>query len=194
VVWVVGFGLSNNEVLGPAATFAQAFRIARAAGLASVPHAGELAGAESVRAAVEHLGASRVGHGVRAVEDPETLALLADRGVAAEVCPSSNVALGVFADHAEVPLARLRSAGVPIALAADDPLLFGSRLAAQYRVARDEHGFDDAGLADLARDSIRASYAPADRKARMLAGVDGWLATLDGGGFGRETAGRSARG
>jgi adenosine deaminase len=175
VVSVVGFGLSNNEVLGPAAAFTQAFRIARAAGLASVPHAGELVGADSVRAAVEHLGATRVGHGVRAVEDPRTLELLARLGVAAEVCPTSNVALGIYSDHAEVPLGRLRSAGVPIALAADDPLLFGARLAAQYRVARADHGFDDRALADLARDSIRASLAPAQRKATMLAGVDAWL-------------------
>jgi adenosine deaminase len=183
VVSVVGFGLSNNEVLGPAEQFTQAFRIARAAGLASVPHAGELVGAESVRAAVQHLGATRVGHGVRAVEDDRTLDLMADLGVAAEVCPTSNVALGVYSDHAAVPLVRLRSAGVPIALAADDPLLFGSRLAAQYRVARDEHGFDDAGLADLARDSIRASLAPAERKESMLAGVDAWLADgIDEGG------------
>jgi adenosine deaminase len=178
VVSVVGFGLSNNEVLGPAERFTQAFRIARAAGLASVPHAGELVGAESVRAAVEHLGATRVGHGVRAVEDDRTLELMAALGVAAEVCPTSNVALGVYSDHAAVPLVRLRSAGVPVALAADDPLLFGARLAAQYRVARDDHGFDDAALADLARDSIRASLAPADRKATMLVGVDAWLADV----------------
>ena len=176
VVSVVGFGLSNNEVLGPAEAFTQAFRIARAAGLRSLPHAGELVGAESVRAAVELLAATRVGHGVRAVEDADTLALLADRGVAAEVCPTSNVALGVYAEQADVPLRRLHAAGVPIALAADDPLLFGARLAAQYRVAREHHGFDDAGLAHLARDSIRASLAPADRKKAMLTGVEAWLA------------------
>ena len=184
VVSVVGFGLSNNEVLGPAEEFTQAFRIARAAGLASVPHAGELVGAESVRAAVEHLGATRVGHGVRAVEDSRTLELMAELGVAAEVCPTSNVALGVYSSHAAVPLVRLRSAGVRVALAADDPLLFGSRLAAQYRVARDDHGLDDAALAGLARDSVRASLAPADRKATMLAGVDAWLADSGVGGDG----------
>jgi adenosine deaminase len=177
VVSVVGFGLSNNEVLGPAESFTQAFRIARTAGLAAVPHAGELVGAHSVRAAVEHLDARRVGHGVRAVEDPWTLELLAERGVAAEVCPSSNVALGVYSDPTEVPLNRLRNAGVPVALAADDPLLFGSRLATQYRIARDWHGFDDAGLADLARDSIRASFAPDAREAAMLLGVERWAAS-----------------
>jgi len=81
-------------------------------------------------------------------------------------------------------LVRLRSAGVRVALAADDPLLFGSRLAAQYRVARDDHGLDDAALAGLARDSVRASLAPADRKATMLAGVDAWLADSGVGGDG----------
>jgi adenosine deaminase len=175
VVPVVGFGLSNNEAAGPAGEFATAFRIARRAGLSAVPHAGELAGSASVRAAVEILGAARVGHGVRAAEDPEVLALMADRGVAAEVCPSSNLALGVFEHPSDVPLARLLAAGVPVALGADDPLLFGTRLGAQYRIAREVHGLDDAVLAALARDSIRASHAPADRRAALLAGVDGWL-------------------
>ncbi len=177
VVHVVGFGLSNNELWGPASQFVQAFRIARAAGLASVPHAGELAGPASVREAIELLGATRVGHGVRASEDQRVLDLMAERRVTAEVCASSNLALGLYAEHASVPLGALLAAGVPVALGADDPLLFGARLGAQYRAARSAHGVDDAGLAALARDSIRSSLAPPTRKNDLVEGVDDWLST-----------------
>jgi adenosine deaminase len=173
---VVGFGLANDERRGPAAEFAAAFRIARQAGLIAVPHGGELAGAQSVLACLDHLDADRIGHGVRAAEDPRVLERLAAGGVACEVCPASNVALGVYREPADVPLRVLLDAGVPVALGADDPLLFGSRLAAQYADARDDHGQSDEGLAELARMSIRASRAPADRRARLLAGVDRWLA------------------
>lgn len=175
VVAVVGFGLSNDERRGPASQFTQAFRIADAAGLSALPHAGELAGAASVRSAVLDLGAVRVGHGVRAVEDPETLELLASRSVAAEVCPTSNVALGVAVSAADVPATLLRAAGVPVALGADDPLLFGSRLAAQYRLARDVWGCDDPALADLAADSVAVSHAPSERRAALLQGISDWL-------------------
>jgi adenosine deaminase len=93
------------------------------------------------------------------------------------VCPSSNVALGVAAVPAQVPLRRLFEAGVPVALGADDPLLFGPRLAAQYEIARDAHGFTDAELADLARASVLSSVAPAALQAELLTGIDDWLAT-----------------
>ncbi|GAA3057340.1 hypothetical protein GCM10020000_44930 [Streptomyces olivoverticillatus] len=112
---------------------------------------------------------------MRAAEDPRLLRKLAERGVACEVCPSSNVALGVYDKPGDVPLRALFDAGVPIALGADDPLLFGSRLAAQYELAREHHAFTDAELAELARQSIRASRAPEDLRKRLLAGVDDWL-------------------
>jgi adenosine deaminase len=175
VVQVVGFGLSNDERAGHASEFTQAFRIARQAGLVSVPHAGELAGADSVRSAVLDLGAARVGHGVRAADDPEVLDLLAERGVAAEVCPTSNVALGVADDLTAVPITVLLEAGVPVALAADDPLLFGSRLAAQYRSARRDHHLTDQQLAGLARHSLEASTAPEHVRFRAISGIDAWL-------------------
>ena len=176
LVPVVGFGLSNDERAGRAEEFEQAFRIARRAGLAALPHAGELAGPASVHAAVTALGADRVGHGVRAADDPAALALLAEARIAAEVCPPSNVALGVADTAADVPLLALMDAGVPIALGADDPLLFGSRLAAQYRIAREVHGLDDAGLARLALESVDASRAPDAVKARLRDGIADWLA------------------
>ncbi|CAM5783248.1 adenosine deaminase [Cellulomonas persica] len=176
---VVGFGLSNDERRGDTAEFAPAFAIARRAGLASVPHGGELLGPAHVQDVVTHLHPDRLGHGVRTGEDPRLLDEVVASGVALEVCPASNVSLGVYPDAASVPLRALVDAGAQVALGADDPLLFRSRLLAQYEVARDVHGFDDEALADLARSSIRASRAGEAVRARLLAGVDDWLASPD---------------
>ena len=173
---VVGFGLSNDETRGRPEEFAKAFRLARDAGLLSVPHAGEMRGTRSVRGAVEALGADRLGHGVRAVEDAETMALLAERGVVLEVCPASNVALGVAGALEQVPVRELKAAGVKVALGADDPLLFRSGLLEQYAAVRDQQGLPDAALADLAADAVRGSAAPGEVKARLLAGIAAWLA------------------
>jgi adenosine deaminase len=173
---VVGFGLSNDERRGPAQDFERAFLIAERAGLLLAPHAGELVGPASVRAAVDLLHANRLGHGVRSVEDPWLVERLAAAGVTCEVCPSSNVSLGVAPDEASVPVRWLVEAGVPVALGADDPLLFGRRLVKQYEIARDVQGFTPAELAELARMSIRGSAAPPDTRARLLSGIDAWLA------------------
>ena len=172
---VVGFGLANDERRARAEDFADAFRIARDGGLASVPHGGELAGAASVKGCIEALHATRVGHGVRSVEDPSLVERIAETGVALEVCPASNVALGVYDKLADVPLRTLVNAGVRVALSADDPLLFGSRLADQYTIARDAHGFHDAELAALARSSVEASLAPDNHKKRLLDAIGAWL-------------------
>jgi adenosine deaminase len=173
---VVGFGLSNDERRGDTAAFAPAFAIARRAGLASTPHGGELLGPGHVAEVLGHLAPDRLGHGVRAVEDPSVLARAVDAGVAFEVCPSSNVSLGVYRSAADVPLRALVSAGATVALGADDPLLFHARLVDQYEQARHVHGLPDEALADLARGSIRASRASSATRARLLAGVDAWLA------------------
>jgi adenosine deaminase len=169
---VVGLGLSNDETRGDTRDFEKAFRIARDAGLIAVPHAGELRGAGSVRLAVERLGASRVGHGVRAVEDPDLLELLAAREVTCEVNPVSNVALHVHKTVADSPWRELRAAGVRVAVGADDPLLFRADLVDNYAVLQPT----DAEAADLARCSIDASTAPADVKARLRAELAAWLA------------------
>ncbi len=170
---VVGLGLSNDETRGDMRDFEKAFRIARDAGLSAVPHAGELRGAGSVRLAVERLGAVRVGHGVRAVEDPDLLELMATLGVACEVNPVSNVALKVHSSVADSPWRELRAAGVPVTVGADDPLLFQAGLLDNYAAL--EASEDE--LADLARCSIVASSAPASLKATLLAAVDPWLAS-----------------
>ncbi|MEU0115970.1 adenosine deaminase [Streptomyces bobili] len=174
---VVGFGLSNDERRGMARDFDRAFAIAREGGLLSAPHGGELAGPSSVRDCLDDLHATRIGHGVRAADDPRLLKRLAERGVTCEVCPASNVALGVYEKHEDVPLRTLYEAGVPMALGADDPLLFGSRLADQYELARRHHAFADEDLAELARQSIRGSAAPKDVQEKLLTGVDDWLAS-----------------
>jgi adenosine deaminase len=172
---VLGFGLSNDERRGDTEDFAAAFAIAVRAGLASVPHSGELLGPDHVRRTMKHLAPQRLGHGVRAAEDDEVLARIVDAGIALEVCPASNVALGVYPTLADVPLRRLVDAGARVALGADDPLLFGPRLADQYQAARDDLGFDDTALADLARSSVEASNAPHDIKTRLVTEIAAWL-------------------
>jgi len=176
---VVGFGLSNDERRGRTWEFANAFAIAERAGLLLTPHGGELRGPEHIRLCLDELHADRLGHGVRAAEDPALLDRIVERGVALEVCPVSNVALGVYSDLTSVPLPQLMAAGATIALGADDPLLFGSRLAGQYATMRVAHDLSDADLADLARGSIRASRAPDDVKTELLSGVDHWLSEPD---------------
>jgi len=176
---VVGFGLSNDERRGHARDFAPAFRIADRAGLLLAPHGGELAGPDSVRACLDDLQAHRIGHGVAAANDPDLTKRLAAAGITLEVCPTSNVALGVAAKPADVPLCALLDAGVPVALGADDPLLFGSRLTAQYELARAVFGLADADIAELARTSVRCSAAPPATAAALLAGIDAWLAAPD---------------
>ncbi len=173
---VVGFGLSNDERRGTTAEFAPAFAIAERAGLMLTPHAGELLGPASVRTCLEDLHADRLGHGVRVAEDPALLDRVVAAGVPLEVCPVSNVALGVFSDLTSVPLPTLLDAGATVALGADDPLLFGSRLAGQYATMRAAHDLGDECLAELARMSVRASRAPSDLVARMLHEIDEWLA------------------
>ena len=173
---VVGFGLSNDERRGTTSDFAPAFAIAERAGLMLAPHGGELLGPQSVRVCLDELHADRLGHGVRVAEDPALLERVVDRGVALEVCPVSNVALGVYSDLTSVPVPTLLEAGATVALGADDPLLFGSRLAGQYATMRAAHDLSDAQLAELARMSLRASQAPEDLKATALKEIDAWLA------------------
>jgi adenosine deaminase len=173
---VVGFGLSNDERRGDTPDFAPAFRIAERAGLALVPHAGELLGPESVAETLATLRPDRLGHGVRSTEDPRVLAAIVEAGVALEVCPGSNVSLGVYHEAPEVPLRALVSAGATIALGADDPLLFDSRLLDQYETARTVHGLDDQEIAELARGSFRASRAPREVIDAAMTDIDTWLA------------------
>jgi adenosine deaminase len=172
---VVGFGLANDETGWPPEPFAEAFAIAREAGLLSVPHAGELAGPESVIGALEMLRADRIQHGVRAIEDPELVRRIADSPVCLDVCPSSNVLLSVVPSIEDHPLPALLAAGVRCSLNADDPLLFGPNLLEEYEVARTRLALDDETLARIARSSFDASGADDALKARSHAAVEAWV-------------------
>ena len=163
---VVGLGLAGDEARHPAARFSSLFGRARAAGLSALPHAGEGAGAASVRACVEHLGARRINHGVRAVEDPTVLDLLRERNVVLDVCPSSNVALGVAASIDEHPLPTLLAAGVGVTLASDAPYFCDTDIVAEYLLAHERLGVDRAGLAAIARRSLVVSSCPRHRLPR----------------------------
>ncbi|GAC1313995.1 MAG: adenosine deaminase [Acidimicrobiales bacterium] len=172
---VVSFGLANDEVGHPPEDFAEPFAVARDAGLLSCPHAGELDGPASVWGALDALGADRIQHGVRAVEDPALLARLAADGVCLDVCPTSNVCLGIAPSLEEHPLPRLLDAGIRCSLNADDPLFFGADLLEEYELCRTRMGLSDDQLAAIARSSIDASGAPADLKRRAGEGINAWL-------------------
>ena len=165
---VVAVGLVADERGNPVSAAAEAFRIAREAGLGVVPHAGELAGPEEVRAALD-LGVDRIQHGVRAVDDPAVVELLAERGTCLDVCPTSNVVLGVASSLEEHPLPALLEAGVRCSLGADDPLLFGADVVDEYVLAEERMGIAPARLTEVARSSIEASFAPEEVKRAALA-------------------------
>jgi adenosine deaminase len=174
---IVSFGLANDEAIGPPEPYAEAFAIAKDAGLLSAPHAGELAGPESVWGALETLQPDRLQHGVRAIEDPELVKRLADSDIVLDVCPTSNLLLSVYPSHAEHPLPQLLEAGIQCSLNGDDPLLFGPVLLHEYELARSEMGLDDGALASIARASIAGSGAPDALKVSALRSIDDWLAS-----------------
>ncbi|WP_432562972.1 adenosine deaminase [Kineococcus sp. SYSU DK003] len=172
---VVSFGLAADEALWPPAPFEKAFAIAREAGLKSTPHAGELLGPDSIVDALDKLGAQRIQHGVRAVEDPELVRRLAAEGVVLDVCPTSNVELWVVPEIGAHPLPALLEAGVRCSINGDDPLLFGPGLLEEYETARTALKLSDEQLADVAKASLEGSAAPADFVATQVAAVDAWL-------------------
>jgi adenosine deaminase len=174
---VVGLGLAADEARFPASSFADVFRRAVDAGLPAVPHAGEGAGADSVRACVEELGAVRINHGVRAVEDPAVVELLRERGVALDVCISSNAALGVVPSAAEHPLPALLAASVPVSLNTDCPLFLGTSTVREYSLTRDLFGLSAEMLAGIAETSLRMSSCAADRRDAALTRLAAWRDT-----------------
>jgi adenosine deaminase len=155
--YVVGFSMAGDEENFPADLFAEPYAIAAAAGLGCTMHAGEWAGAESVRAALE-LPITRISHGVRAIEDPALVAELAERRIVLECCPTSNVVLGVYPGYAEHPLPRLAAAGVRITLGSDDPPYFGATIGGEYEVAQAQLGFDEDDLKAITATAIDAAF------------------------------------
>ena len=173
---VVAFGLANDEAYPPE-PFAEAFAIARDAGLISAPHAGELVGPVSVRGALDTLAPDRLGHGVRATEDPSLVRRLIDDDVCCDACPTSNLKLNLFPSIAEHPVATLIDAGVPVTLNGDDPLMFDSPLIGEYQLVRDAFDYSDEVMATIARTSIERSGMPEARKQSALTGIETWLSS-----------------
>ncbi|HZO65189.1 MAG TPA: adenosine deaminase [Kribbellaceae bacterium] len=173
---LVGFGLGGPEIGVPRPQFQPFFDAARAAGLHSVPHAGETTGPETIWDALRLLGAERIGHGTSAVQDPALLAHLASTGIPLEVCPTSNVATRAVATLDDHPLPVMVAAGVQVTINSDDPPMFGTDLNTEYAVAARLLGLDGHGLADLARAAVRHSFADDAVKAALLAEIDGYAA------------------
>jgi adenosine deaminase len=169
---LVSFGLGGPEIGVPREPFAPHFAQARAAGLHSVPHAGESTGPQTIWDAIRHLGATRIGHGISAARDPELLEYLATHGIGLEVCPTSNVCTRSVASLAEHPLPVLVAAGVPVTINSDDPPMFSTTLNHEYAVAAELLGLDARGVADLARAAVRASFLDDTGKTALLAEID----------------------
>jgi adenosine deaminase len=169
--YVVGFQLAGDEAGYPPEPFARAFEIAAASGLGCSAHAGEHAGAESVRGALT-LPVTRLAHGVRAIEDPALVEEIAERRIVLEVCPTSNVATGVFESYEAHPLGALREAGVRITLGSDDPPYFGCSIGSEYAVARERLGVDEVELIEITRTALEGAFAEDAVKRDLLAQTD----------------------
>jgi adenosine deaminase len=160
--------MAGDEAGFPAGEFAEAFAVAAGAGLGCTMHAGEWAGPESVRAALE-LPITRIAHGVRAIEDPGLVDELAARGTVLDCCPTSNVVLGVYPSYEDHPLPRLRDAGVRVTLGSDDPPYFGASVAGEYEVCAERMGFSQLDLRDVTRTAIDAAFCDEGLKAALRA-------------------------
>jgi len=165
----VALGLAGIEAGTSNEPFREHFQHASRESLHRVVHAGEHAGPESVRSALDDLGAERIGHGVRAVEDPELVAELAARKIPLDVCPSSNLCLGVFPDLESHSFDRLHRAGVPLTVGSDDPPFFGTTLTREYRELARVFGYPAEELAGFALTALRHSFLPADRRTGLEA-------------------------
>ncbi len=173
---VVALSIDGNEASAgrTGARFAEAFRRAGAAGLRRTVHAGESSGPEGVRDAIELLGANRIDHGVRAIEDPALVGLLVERQIPLGICPTSNLSLGVVSTIGEHPVERLRRAGVAVSVNTDDPALLGASLEGEYALCASTFGWSDETVRSVARTSIEASFATAEHKATLLQALTRW--------------------
>ena len=167
--YVVGFGMGGDETQYTCRQFAPAFNLMHGAGLACTVHAGEVAGPDSVSQALDALPVSRIGHGVRAADDPALVERLVANGIVLEVCPGSNFALGLYDDHRDHPLNRLRDAGVTVALGSDDPPFFGTSIGAEYERAMRDFGLSAKELVGITATAIDAAFADDGIKSLLRA-------------------------
>ena len=175
---VVGFGLGGTERGHPPEWFSDAFSVAREAGLHSVPHAGEVAGPESVWGAIRALGAERIGHGVRSVEDPALIDYLREHQIPLEVSPTSNICLGVYASLNEHPIRWLWDHGLYVTVNSDDPPMFNTDLVGEYEALVEHLGFDTAELKQLSLNALEASFLPDGDKAELRQALQSEFAAL----------------
>lgn len=166
--FITGFGLAGDETMGRPRDFAWSFDCAREAGLRLTAHAGEWGGPESVAAVIDDLRVERIGHGVRAIEDPALVERIAEAGIVLEVCPGSNIALGVYPDWRSHPIERLRERGVKVTVSTDDPPFFHTTMTREYRMLADTFGWDETDLSELALNAARAAFCDDDTRAAVL--------------------------
>lgn len=165
--WLTGFGIAGAETVGAPSDFGYSFDMAREAGLSLTAHAGEWGGAKSVRDAVSDLGVGRIGHGVRAIEDPAVVDMLAERGVVLEVCPGSNVTLGVFPDWKSHPIQRLREAGVKVTVSTDDPPFFHTTMTREFEMLERHFGWGEEEFDEINQTALAAAYCDPATRARV---------------------------
>jgi aminodeoxyfutalosine deaminase len=171
---LISFGLGGPEIGVPRGQFKPYFDKARAAGLHSVPHAGETTGPQTVWDALHELGAERIGHGISAAQDPQLMAYLAENQITLEVCPTSNVRTRAVTEIDRHPLPVLVAAGVPVTINSDDPPMFGTTLEEEYAIAARLLDLDAAGVADLARAAVTASFLDPAGKSALLTEIDAY--------------------
>jgi len=176
---LIGFGLGGPEIGVERPQFEPVFSRARAAGLHSVPHAGETTGPQTIWDALEHLGAERIGHGTSAVQDPNLIEHLVEHQIPLEVCPTSNIATRAV-DHLDNhPIKEMYDAGVLVTVNSDDPPMFGTTLTREYEIAAALLDLDAPGVAALATNAVKASFLPEDDKAALAAEISGYLAAWE---------------
>ena len=173
---LVSFGLGGPEIGWPRPLFKPAFDRAIAAGLHSVPHAGESTGPQTIWDSIHDLGAERIGHGTSSTQDPQLLAYLVEHDIALEVCPTSNVATKVVTSLDEHPVRQMIAAGVTVTINSDDPPMFGTTLNREYAIAADLLGLDESGLGELAKTAVRVSFADDALKQTLGAEIDAYVA------------------
>jgi adenosine deaminase len=171
--WIVGFGIAGDERAGRLADFTWAFDCAREAGLKLEAHAGEWNGPQEVRDALAHLRPDRIGHGVRAIEDLALVDELAERGTVLEVCPGSNVALGIYPTFRDHPIAELDRRGVKVTISTDDPPFFHTTMAREYQELHRAFDWDEGQFARIAKASLDAAFCDADTKTRIAKLLEG---------------------
>ncbi|MCM2561451.1 adenosine deaminase [Lutimaribacter sp. EGI FJ00015] len=165
--WIVGFGMGGDETRGRQGDFAWAFDCAREAGLRLTTHAGEFAGPASIREALDDLRVDRIGHGVRAIEEPALVSRLVAQGTVLELCPGSNLALGLYPDMRAHPVERLRAAGVKITINTDDPPFFHTDMSREFAALERAHGWDGERFMQVAHTALDAAFCDDATRAAL---------------------------